>query len=46
MTVQELIDKLMTCKKAAIVVMSSDSEGNSHSPLASLWEGMYLADST
>lgn len=30
----------------AIVVMSSDAEGNGYSPLSGAYEEMYLADST
>lgn len=46
MTVAELIKELQACNPDDIVVMSSDAEGNAHSPLASLWEGTYVPDST
>jgi hypothetical protein len=31
---------------AALVVLAADSEGNSYSPLYTLWAGAYAADST
>lgn len=34
MTVRELIEKLKSLDPDTAVIMSSDSEGNSHSPLA------------
>lgn len=46
MTVRELIEKLSTVDQDRIVVMASDAEGNSYSPLADLWAGSYLAEST
>lgn len=46
MTVQELIEVLRAFPATMPVVMSKDSEGNSHSPLAEAAETMYLANST
>jgi len=46
MTVGELIEKLKEEDPSRIVVMSSDAEGNGHSPLSDFWTGMYLAEST
>lgn len=46
MTVKELIERLQKEDPNRIVVMSSDSEGNSHSPLAGFWTGKYLAETT
>ena len=45
MTVRELIAELKTINPDRIVVMASDSEGNSYSPLAGMWTGAYLAES-
>lgn len=45
-TVGELADWLATQPRDRLVVMSSDAEGNSYSPLADAGEAMYLADST
>lgn len=46
MTVRELVRKLQELPQEALVVMSSDGEGNSYSPLDSLWIGDYVAEST
>lgn len=47
MTVKELIEQLKQCDPKAIVVMSSDGEGNSFSPLADVDDShVYQADST
>lgn len=45
-TVGDLMDWLEGQPRDRIVVMSSDAEGNSYSPLADVEECMYLADST
>lgn len=45
-TVGDLIDYLATQPRDRLVVMSSDAEGNSYSPLADADEAMYSADST
>ncbi len=41
MTVKELISELKKVDGDRIVIMSSDVEGNSHSPLSEIWEGVY-----
>jgi hypothetical protein len=46
MLVSKLIEELKQCEPNAIVVMASDGEGNSYSPLADLGESYYIADST
>lgn len=46
MTVAELIELLKDENPERIVIMSSDAEGNSHSPLSSFWSGAYRADTT
>jgi hypothetical protein len=46
MTVKELINELKDYPQDAVVVMSSDREGNAYSPLAALNEGIYVPDST
>lgn len=46
MKVKELIEQLQKVDPERIVIMSSDSEGNSYSPLSDFWEGAYLADTT
>ena len=46
MKVKELIALLQDCDQEAIVVMSSDAEGNSYSPFSGLWEGVYVPDTT
>lgn len=45
-TVGELMDYLATQPRDRKIIMSSDAEGNSYSPLADAGEGMYFADST
>ena len=44
MTVAELIEKLNDCPKDAIVVMSSDAEGNKISPLDEVSHGVYTPE--
>lgn len=44
MFVSELIELLKTYDAARIVVMASDEEGNSFSPLADVGQGMYLEE--
>jgi len=46
MTVKELIEELQAVDPGRLVVMSSDVEGNSHSPLCDLSTGAYAAEST
>lgn len=46
MTVKDLIEQLQDLPQTHEVVMSKDAEGNSHSPVAELAEGVYVADST
>lgn len=46
MTVKELIEELQKLNPTDLVVMSSDSEGNSYSPLSGLWEGSYVEESS
>lgn len=47
MTAKELIDQLLACDPDALVVMSSDGEGNSKSPLSEIGNtSVYVADST
>ena len=47
MTVGELIEQLSNYPPDTILVMSSDEEGNSYSPLAAIDDNcMYIADST
>lgn len=45
-TVGDLADYLATQPRERLVVMSSDAEGNSHSPLADAEEAMYSAGCT
>jgi hypothetical protein len=45
MTVKELINELKDYPQDALVVMSTDEEGNGHSPLDALNEEVYVADS-
>ncbi len=45
-TVKRLIKLLQAEDEDRIVIMSSDSEGNSYSPLASLGTAAYRADTT
>ena len=46
MKVKDLIKELQKLDPERIVVMSSDAEGNSHSPLYSISEGAYREEST
>lgn len=46
MKVSTLIDRLQALNPDALVVMSSDEEGNSYSPLATTYEVNYVAEST
>lgn len=46
MTVKELIKKLKSMPQDAEVVMSSDAEGNSHSPVDEAYDGWYAAEAT
>ncbi|MCP6727326.1 MAG: hypothetical protein KJI69_04955 [Patescibacteria group bacterium] len=46
MKVKDLIKELQEVDPERMLIMSSDAEGNSHSPLYSISEGAYLADST
>lgn len=45
-TVGELIDYLSAQPRDRRIVLSSDAEGNSYSPLADAGESMYVAEST
>jgi hypothetical protein len=45
MTVAELIEALKEMPQTALVVLSSDAEGNSHSPVARIMIGRYEAES-
>lgn len=47
MTVRELIKELEQCDQDSIVIMSSDGEGNTYSPLADIDDShVYEAEST
>jgi hypothetical protein len=46
MTVEELMELLKTIPPQTKIVMSSDSEGNTYSPLSSHGLGVYVPDST
>jgi hypothetical protein len=46
MRVADLIEALTKIDRNAIVIMSSDGEGNSYSPLAGLSKVLYEAEST
>ena len=46
MTVKELIEELKEYPQDSQVVMSSDGEGNSKSPLAALGDAVYVPEST
>ncbi len=46
MTVKDLKDKLSTYPDDLLIVMSSDAEGNSKSPLAELDTRVYVPNST
>lgn len=43
MTVAELITELQALPQDALVILSSDSEGNRHGPLYQVWSGGYRA---
>ena len=45
-TVGELIQYLQTFPKDAKMIVQKDSEGNGYSPLASVWSGLYVPEST
>ena len=45
-TVGELLDYLATQPRDRMIVLSSDAEGNSYSPLADAGESMYVAETT
>lgn len=45
-TVKDLIEELKQCDPDAVVVQSSDGEGNSYSPFSDFWVGSYLAETT
>lgn len=40
-----MIERLQTADPDAMIVMASDAEGNSYSPLEEIDEGMYIPDS-
>ena len=44
MTVRELINILQKEDLDRIVIMSSDGEGNSYSPLYCAWKGSYVSE--
>ncbi len=46
MKVSELIENLLEFPQDSEIVMSSDGEGNSYSPLAGINDVKYLAEST
>ena len=46
MTVAELIAKLQELPADSEVIVQKDGEGNDYSPLADVYEGGYMADST
>lgn len=46
MKVRDLIAALRQCDEDSIVVMASDSEGNSYSPLAGVSTAKYRAETT
>lgn len=46
MNVGELLDYLATQPRDRPVILASDAEGSSHSPLADAQESMYDADTT
>lgn len=46
MNIKELIDLLSKCDPETIIIMSSDGEGNSHSPLDSFFHTTYSPNST
>lgn len=46
MTAQQLIEALQKIDANRIVIISKDAEGNRYSPLSTLWEGSYRAETT
>ena len=46
MKVKELIENLQMCDPEDEVILKKDAEGNGYSPLSSLYEGLYVPDST
>lgn len=46
MKVKDLIEQLKLHNPEDIVIMSSDSEGNSYSPLSSIYTGSYKAENS
>lgn len=46
MTVKRLIEELQKYDPETVVVMSSDAEGNGYSPLAGIYTGEYVPNST
>lgn len=44
MKVRELIEQLQKIDPEREVIMAGDAEGNSYTPLSSLWEGAYRAE--
>jgi len=46
MKVQDLINQLESMDPDSEVVLSRDGEGNSYSPLSSLWNGAYTPETT
>ena len=46
MTVKELREILNNYDENHLVILSSDAEGNKHSPMAEEGEGLYLAETT
>lgn len=46
MKVRELLEQLKGVDPEREIVMSKDAEGNGYSPLSSLWEGRYRAETT
>lgn len=46
MKVHMLVEMLKEIGPEREVVMAKDAEGNSYSPLSSMWEGVYRADTT
>lgn len=46
MTVRELIELLSTLEPERVVILSSDREGNSYSPLDAYSEDYYVAETT
>ena len=44
MKVSQLIEELEKLEKDRIIIISKDAEGNSFSPLSSVWKGLYKSD--